>query len=196
VFLFLALLLLLGPRETLSGKFPQHAAEYLERYPAVPAPLPHPLPADADALCRLVEAGHGTQEVYAALGEALLARGEKGLAFRAFRKAQALARDPAARASLQRRKDLCDHVDSAVIEGEEERARFWVESLKEYERSRIRRGEDPRDLAPFFARYGRAEDDLREIARARRRTWGLAMAAGLLGTAAILGGVLFARRQR
>ena len=191
--LFLALLLL-GPRETLAGKFPGHAPEYLERYPAVPEPLPDPLPADVDALCRLVEAGHETAAVYEALGDALLARGEEGLAYRAFHKAQAKAEGDLKR-RMQEKKDRCAYVDPRVIDDEEQQARVWVNALGDYERDRIRRGEDPTDLAPFFARYGRAEDDLREIAQARRKAWGVAMAAGLLGAAAILGFVLFLKRR-
>ena len=188
--LFLALLLL-GPRETLAGKFPGHAPEYLERYPAAPVPLPDPLPGEVDALCRLVEAGHATPEVYAALGDALFAKGEKGLAYRAFHAAQAKGD-----ARMQERKDRCGYVDPRVIEEEERRARVWVSWLQEYERERIRRGEDPRDLGPFHERYGRAEDDLEEIAQARRMRWVGAMAAGILGAAAILGLVLFLRRRR
>jgi hypothetical protein len=157
-------------------------------------PLPDPLPGDADELCRLVEAGHGTPAVFEALGDALLARGDDALAFRAFRKAHANALGDAKR-RLQEKKDRCGHVDPRAIEDEEAQARVWVAALQEYERDRIRGGEDPRDLAPFFARYGRAEDDLREIAHARRKTWGIAMAAGLLGAAAILGVVLFFRKR-
>jgi hypothetical protein len=190
VLLFLALLLL-GPGETLAGKFPGHAPEYLERYPAAPVPLPDPLPGDVAALCRLVEAGHGTPGVYAALGDALLAKGEKGLAYRAFHAAQAKGD-----ARMQEKKDRCGYVDPRVIEEEERRARVWVSWLKEYERERIGRGEDPRDLGPFFERYGRAEDDLEAIARARRMRWVTAMAMGILGAAAILGFVLFLRRRR
>ncbi len=190
MFLFLVLLLL-GPRETLAGKFPGHAPEYLERYPAAPAPLPDPLPGDVDALCRLVEAGHGTSGLYAALGDALFARGEKELAYRAYHDAQAKGD-----ARMQEKKDRCGYVDPLVIEEEKRRARVWVLWLQEYERDRIRRGEDPRDLGPFHERYGRAEDDLEAIAQARRKAWAVAMAAGLLGTAALLGGVLFLRKRR
>ncbi len=190
MFLLLALLLL-GPRETLAGKFPGHAPEYLERYPASTVPLPDPLPGDVEALCRLVEAGHGTREVYAALGDALYARGEKGLAYRAYHKAQAKGD-----ARMQEKKERCGYVDPLVIEEEERLARVWVKGLQAYERDRIRRDEDPRDLKPFHERYGRAEDDLEAIAQARRVTWAVAMAAGLLGAAAILGGVLFLKRKR
>jgi hypothetical protein len=87
----LLVLLLLGPKEAIAGKFPGHAPEYLERYPAPPAPLPDPLPEDVDALAGLVGAGHGTAEVFEALGDRLLARGDGALAYRAYRKAQSLA---------------------------------------------------------------------------------------------------------
>lgn len=190
MFLFLVLLLL-GPAETLAGKFPGHAPEYLERYPVAPVPLPEPLPTDVDALCRLVEAGHATPGVYAALGDALFARGEKALAYRAFHAAQARGD-----ARMQERKDRCGYVDPLVIEEEQRLARVWVAGLQEYERDRIRRGGDPRDLGPFHERYGRAEDDLEAIAHARRKTWAVAMAMGLLGAAAILGCVLFLRKRR
>ncbi len=194
MFLFLVLLLL-GPRETLAGKFPGHAPEYLERYPAAPVALPDPLPKDVAALCRLVEAGHGTPGVYAALGDALLERGDKGLAYRAFHAAQANG-DAALKPAMQAKKDLCGYVDALVIEEEQRRARVWVQGLQEYERDRIRRGEDPRALGPFHERYGRAEDDLEAIAQARRKAWVVAMAAGLLGAAALLGGALFLSKRR
>jgi len=165
-------LLLLGPKEALAGKFP-----------------------GSDALSRLVEAGHGTAAVFEALGDALLARGDGALAYRAYHKAQALA-DAASRTRIQGKRDRCPYVDPQVIAEEERQARAWVGWLQEYERDRIRRGEDPRDLKPFYERYGRAEDDLREVARARRTTWALAVAAGLLGAAAILGAVLFLGKRR
>jgi len=195
VFLLLALLLLPGPKETLAGKFPGHAPEYLERYPAAPVPLPDPLPGHVDSLCCLVEGGHGTAEVYAALGDALLARGEGALAYRAFQKAQPMG-DALWGRKMQERKDRCPFVDPRLIAEEEREAAVWVGWLKEYERDLMRRGEDPRDLKPFYAQYGRAEDDLKEIAQARRTTWALAVAAGLVGTAAILGFVLILGRRR
>jgi hypothetical protein len=192
--LLLALLLLPGPRETLAGKFPGHAPEYLERYPQQAVPLPDPLPQDAAALCRLVEAGHRTTAVYEALGDALLAKGESALAYRAFRKAHALA-DTGSKPRLIGKKDRCEFVPEGLIEEEERRAAVWVGWLQEYERDRIARGEDPRDLGPFHERYGRADEDLAALAQARRVRWAVAMALGLLGTAAILGFVLRRRRR-
>ncbi|HEX5137554.1 MAG TPA: hypothetical protein VFY93_11310 [Planctomycetota bacterium] len=194
VLLLLALLLLPGPEGTLAGKFPGHAPEYLERYPQDPVALPDPLPMDVDALCGLVQAGHGTAAVYEALGDALLARGDGALAYRAYRKAHALA-DTEGKPRLIAKKDRCAFVPEAVIEEEERRAAVWVAWLKEYERARIRAGKDPRELGPFYERYGRAEDDLAAVAQARRVQWAMAMAAGLLGAAAILGFVLRRRRR-
>jgi hypothetical protein len=191
----LLVLLLLGPRETLAGKFPGHAPEYLARYPVEPVTLPDPLPKDVDALCRLVEAGHGTPAVYETLGDALLAKGDKGLAYRAFHLAQAKG-DADLKRRVQQKKDACGYVDPRVIEAEEAKARFWVGRLKEYERDRIARGEDPRDLRAFHERYGRAEDDLAEVARARRATWGFAAGGALLAVAAVLGVALLARKRR
>ncbi len=193
--LLLALLLLAGPKETLAGKFPGHSSEYLERYPPPPVPLPDPLPEGADALCRLVEAGHGTAAVYEALGDALLANGDGGLAYRAFRKAHALA-GTGEKPRLIGKRDRCDFVPDAVIEEEERRAAVWVGWLRDYERERIGRGEDPRDLGPFHARYGRADEDLAAVAQARRVRWAVAMALGLLGAAAVLGFVLLRGRRR
>jgi hypothetical protein len=193
--LLLALLLLPGPGETLAGKFPKHAPEFLERYPVEPGPLPDPLPDGVDALCRLVEGGHETPAVYEALGDALLSGGDGALAYRAFHKAQALA-DAAAKPRLQGKKDRCPFVDPLLIAEEEREAAVWVAWLKEFERDRIRRGEDPRDLGPFHERYGRPEEDLRDIAQARRVTWALAVAAGLVGAAVLIGGVLLLGRRR
>jgi hypothetical protein len=194
--LLVIVLLFLGPKETLAGKFPGHAPEYLERYPPEPVPLPDPLPDGVEELCRLVEAGHATPEVLAALGEALLARGEGELAYRAFLKAQLRAADPPFARRMQERKDVCPRVSDEQLALEEREARYWVERLQEYERQRIGKGLDPRDLAPFHERYGRAEDDLRAVARKRRRHFALALGAGLLGAATILGGILFVRRRR
>jgi hypothetical protein len=192
--LLLALLLLPGPREALAGKFPGHAPEFLERYPEPPVPLPDPLPVEVEALCGLVAARHGTAAVYEALGDALLARGEGALAYRAFRRAHALA-GTEAKARLVQKKDRCEFVPEGLILEEERRAAAWVGWLKEYERDRIARGEDPRDLGPFHERYGRADEDLAAIAQARRVRWAVAMALGLLGAAAILGFVLRGRRR-
>jgi hypothetical protein len=188
-------LLLLGPGETLSGKYPGHSTEYLELHPPEPVPLPHPLPAGVEDLCRLVEAGHATPEVLAALGDALLARGEGELAYRAFLKAQRGASDPAFAARMQERKDRCPRVGDERIAAEEREARTWVLGLKAYERERIRKGLDPRDLGPFHERYGRAEEDLYAVAQGRRIGFALAVGAGFLGAAAILGGILLVRRR-
>jgi len=189
--------LLLGPAETLAGKYPGHAPEYQELHPAEPVPLPDPLPADVDALCRLIEAGHALPEVYAALGEALLARGDGGLAYRAFHRAQALRPDDAAwTARMQERKDQGEYVSPKVIEEEERQARFWVARLQEYERERIREGLDPGEKGPFYDRYGRPEDDLAALARELRAQWATKVGAILLAVALLLGGLLLVLRRR
>jgi hypothetical protein len=192
VVLLLALLLL-GPAETLAGKFPIHAPEYLERYPPAPVPLPDPLPGDVPALCALVQAGHATPQVYAALGEALLAGGEAALAYRAFHAAQVRGDEAWGRRMQQRKEATGARVDPGEIEEEQAHARFWVARLQEYERDRIARGEDPRDLGAFHDRYGRPEDDLPALARARRITWAVSAALVLMAAGGLL---LFLRRRR
>jgi len=190
-------LLLLGPAATLAGKFPGHSPEFLELHPPASVPLPDPLPGDVDALCGLIEAGHALPEVYAALGEALLARGDSALAYRAFHRAQALRPGDAEwSARMQQRKDGCAYVSPEVIAEEERQARYWVERLQEYERARIREGLDPSELGPFHQRYGRAEDDLEALARRLRARWALVAGAVLLGVAVVLGAILFVVRRR
>lgn len=180
-------LLLLGPGETLAGKYVQHSPEYLERYPARAATLPAPLPSDVDSLCRLIESGQaGHPELFAALGEALLRAGEKGLAYRAFHRAHRLRSDDAAWGRrMQARKDACPRVPDRVIRAEERQAAFWVARLQDFERDRLARGEDPNDLALFYERYGRAEADLAAHARGRRLSW-IGGAVGILIGAAFL----------
>jgi len=183
--------LLLGPGETISGKYVQHSAEYLERYPARVAPLPAPLPSDVDSLCRLIEAGYPAHpELFAALGEALFRAGRKELAYRAFHRAHRLRpKDALWGRRMQARQDACPRVPNAVIANEEKQAAFWVARLQEYERTRLARDEDPRDLALFFERYGRPEADLRAHARARRFSW----AGGIVG---LVVGLVFGAASR
>jgi hypothetical protein len=186
----LVLLLLAGPAETISGKYVQHSDEYLRTRPVEPPPLPDPLPADVDALCALIEGGHDAPELFAALGEALLARGDTALAYRAFHRAhRARPRDPEWGTRMQARKYECARVPDAVVAAEEREARVWVAALKEYERERLANGEDPDDLAPFFERYGRPEDNMWKVMRARR----LSGAAGIIGFLVGLAGIVFAR---
>lgn len=178
------LLLALGPAQTISGKYVRHGEECRRLYPRPPVPLPDPLPPGVDELCALIEAGHATPRLFAALGEALFARGERKLAYRAFRRAHRRKHpDPQA---LVARMDACPRVPEKVIAAEQFEAKVWVDALQSYERARIASGEDPRDLAGFFERYGRAGDDLNAIIRRRRLTFvgGLAvvvfLVAGLL----------------
>ena len=190
----LLVLLLLGPAQTLSGKYLRHVPDYLELHPMPPVPVPAPLPGDVDALCRLIEAGHETAELFAALGDALLTRGDKQLAYRAFHRAHRLRpEDNAWGRRMQERKYESDRVPTSLVEQEEAAARFWVERLQEYERDRIARGNDPADLAEFYERYGRPEEDLRAYGRARRLSWVGGVVGVLLGIAF---GVLSPRLRR
>ncbi|MHC4971122.1 MAG: hypothetical protein ACYTG3_02190 [Planctomycetota bacterium] len=194
--------LLLGPGETIAGKYVQHSAEYLKRHPARPAALPTPLPSEVDSLCRLIEAGrHDNAELFAALGEALFRAGRKELAYRAFHRAHRLRPDDATWGRrMQARKDACPRVPRAVIAEEEKQAAFWVARLQEYERERLARGDDPDDLAAFFERYGRPEADLRAHARARRVSWALGVVGLLIvvafALAVAVAVVAFGRRRR
>ncbi|MHC4957133.1 MAG: hypothetical protein ACYTGN_02075 [Planctomycetota bacterium] len=172
-------LLLLAPAQTIAGKYVQHSEEYLRAYPAKPVPLPRELPADVEALCALIEAGHATPQLFAALGDALVASGDKRLAYRAYDKAHRLKHpDPR---TIAIKKDDCPRVSDDVIRAEESEARIWVDALQSYERDRLRRGLDPRDLEEFHERYGRPEDDLAALIRARRLVFVTGMAGVLLG---------------
>ena len=183
--LLLVSVLLLGPGETISGKYVQHSAEYLERYAAPGAPLPSPLPSGVDSLCRLIEAGRRNHPgLFAALGEALFLDGRKELAYRAFHRAHRLRPEDAAWGRrMQARKDACPRVPEAVIAEEERQAAFWVLKLQEYERGRLARGDDPDDLSVFFERYGRPEADLSAHARGRRFSWVGGVVGILIGLA-------------
>jgi len=182
--------LLLGPGETISGRYVQHSAEYLERHPAPVAALPSPLPSGVDGLCRLIEAGrHGDPELFAALGEALFLADRKELAYRAFHRAHRLRpKDAAWGRRMQARKNACPRVPTAVIREEERQAAFRVAKLQGYERECLARGKDPDDLALFFERYGRPDADLGAHARARRYPW-------VEGVVGILIGIAFGKRR-
>ena len=177
--------LLLGPGETIAGKYVRHSAEYLERHPARAAPLPDPLPSKVDSLCRLIEDGrHDHPELFAALGEALFLGDRKELAYRAFHRAHRLRPGDAAWGRrMQARQDACPRVSNAVIAEEEGQAAFWVGRLQEFERERLARGEDPDDLTLFHERFGRSEADLRAHARARRFSWAAGVVGLLIGVA-------------
>ena len=188
----LALLLLLGPAQTISGKYLQHSKEYLREYPRAPVALPAPLPGGVDELCRLIEAGHATPGLFAALGEALFARGDKELAYRAFRRAHKLGhKDPR---RMIARMDACPRVPDKVIASEEFEARVWVDALQSYERARIAAGKDPRDLTEFHERYGRPEDDLNEVIWRRRLTFLGGVAVVIMIVAALVLWMVKSRR--
>lgn len=181
---------LLGPAQTLSGKYPRHAPAVVARWPAEPVALPDPLPTGVDELCALVEAGQGTPEVYAALGEALLRDGKGALAYRAFRKAQLARPEGDWQRAMQARKDACPYVSEDTIRREEREAALWVARLQAYEEDRIANGQDPLDLGPFYARHGRPEEDYGRIVAARRASWIWGAAAGVLGVAAAVAAFL------
>ena len=181
----LLLLLVLGPAQTISGKYYQHTDEYVKQSPSKTVALPQKLPTAVDELCALVEAGHTAPHVYAALGEALLRDGERALAYRAFDRAQR-GKHPD-RKYIVARKDACDFVAAATIRDEEREARIWVDALQSYERAAIKAGRDPGNLDAFHERYGKPEDDLNRIIRTRR----ISFLGGVVG---IFVGVLFASR--
>ena len=183
--------LLLGPGETIAGKYARHSAEYLELHPAPVAALPSPLPSDVDSLCRLIEAGRPEDpELFAALGEALFRADRKQLAYRAFHRAHRLRpKDATWGRRMQAREDACPRVPTAVIREEERQAAFWVAKLQAHERERIAQGNDPKDLTVFHERYGRPDADLSAHARARRYSW----VGGVVG---ILIGIAFGAASR
>ena len=155
-----------------------------------PVPLPAPLPEDVTALCGLIEAGHETPQLFAALGAALLRAGEKGLAYRAFDRAHRGGHpDPR---WAQSRKDLCRRAPDAVIRYEEDEAKRWVDGLAAFKRSRKERGLDPGDLADFYLRYGRPEENLDDVMRSLRLSW----VAGVIGLLLGVGFALPGRRLR
>jgi len=170
----LLVLILAGPAQTLSGKY----------VPRTPVPLPAALPGTVDALCRLVEAGHEKAPVYAALGDALFARGDKELAYRAFDKAHRLGHDDGV--GLVRRKDDCPHVPDERIRAEEREARIWRDALDSFRRS------GRSDMGEFYERYGRPEDDLNAIIRARR----ISITGAACGVVVGFAFALLARRMR
>ncbi len=159
ILFLLALLLDPGPAQTISGKFVPRGA----------SALPAELPADVDGLCSLIEHGHETADLFAALGDALLARGDRALAYRAFDKAHRQGFPD--RARLQARKDLGLFVPEATIRAEEREAAIWRDALDSYRR--VHGG----DLGPFYGKYGRPEESLDAVVR----TWRVSWAGGVLG---------------
>ena len=148
-----------------------------------------------EALCARIEHGDDGPDVFAALGEALLASGEGELAYRAFHRAQRLwleAGDKTAAGRMQVRQDACPRVPDRVIAAEEREAMIWVDALGSYERARVARGEDPTDRAAFFERYGHPEEDLNAIVRSHR----IAFLGSVVGVLVGLASMVAARRLR
>ena len=188
-----ALLVLLGPAQTLSGKYIQHSEEYVKLLRPTDGHLKTLGAASSvETLCAHIERGDHRARLYRALGEGLAARGDKGLAHRAFRKAHLLAEemDRAFKQQMLQRKFDTGPVSEEQIEREEKEAREWLHSLQEYERKQIAAERDPNDLEEFYAMYGRPEDDMYRTMW-RRRTSFLIGAAGVLVGLALL---LFSRR--
>ena len=191
---FILLVALLGPAETIAGKFVQHSEEYLALHPAPPPPPGKP-PAEVSDLCGFIEAGGATADAFAALGDALLRATEKGLAYRAFHRAHRLRPDDTRHGrTMVLRKQACVYVPDRVIGAEQRAAKIWVNALQAYERSRIESGKDPDDLDEFHARFGRAEDDLWRHIGARRRSWAGGIVGLLVGAAFLLGARRFPRK--
>jgi len=181
-------LLLLGPAQTIAGKYPHPPPG------AAAEALPDPLPSEVAALCALLERGHDEPAVWGALGEALLADGRGRLAYRAFRKGQRRAhaehRTDLALA-LQARCAACPPVPDAVIAAEEAEGAAWAGAYAEWEKDRRARGLPVDDRASFYARWGRPEDDLAAIVRATRVAFlgGVAVgAAGLVVAVGVISG--------
>ena len=140
--------------------------------PAIP--MPERLPPDSGSIARLIEASGPSVALFVALGDALYAEGDTALAYRAYDRAHRM--QPADPVAIQKKKNRCEPVAEQVIRQEEHEAKLWVDALQSFERARIEAGENPHDLAGFYARYGRPEEDLGAIVRARR----LAFWAGAL----------------
>ena len=179
LFLFVATA---SPAEIIAGKYVQHSAEFLRMYPAPAIVVPDPLPKDVDALCRLIESAGPEPDLLVALGDALFARGDTALAYRAYDRAQRMGHE-----GLQPKKDQCEPVPAATIRAEEHEAKVWVHNLQNYERARINAGKDPRDLGPFYERFGRAEESLPARIRERQTAWWTAALSTILALALVIG---------
>jgi hypothetical protein len=184
------LLLIGGAAEVIAGKSIRHSEEYLSMYPPAAIEVPKELPTEVDALCDLIEKAGPDARVFAALGDALAAAGKGGLAYRAYDRAQRLGFE----GDLQARKNRLEPVPRSVIEAEEREAKAWVNGLQEYERERIRRGEDPRELGPFYERYGRPEESLATVVRVRQTAFWAAALSTVLAIAFLIGGGRLRRR--
>jgi len=153
-------------------------------------PLPLRRTRDVESLCQLIEGGHAVPELFADLGEALLARGDKSLAYRAFDRAHRMRKeDPDWARRMQGRKYACGvRVPREVIEREEQEARLWVGAYRDY------RAHGGRDLREFYARFGRPEEELAKVVRARQAAWVGGVAGVLAGVVFLLGVRRFPRK--
>ena len=186
------MILFFGPAQTISGKYIQHSPEFVEAYPAPATAVPEPLPEESAALARLIRQAGPSVRLFVALGDALYAEGDTALAYRAYDRAHRM--DPPDPVAIQKRKNRCRPVSEKIIRREEHEAKVWVEALQSYERACLREGADPRDLEPFYRRYGRPEEDLTRIIRARQLAFWSGALSLLFGAALIIGSARVRRR--
>ena len=181
-------LVLMGPGETIAGKYIQHSEEYREARGGSTGIRLARMPRVED-FCRAIERNGPSWELMARLGVALLQKNETELAFRALDRARELDHpDPT---WVEAQKDKCKRVPQATIAEERKEARLWVEELRNYERAQLRQGRDPDDLEEFYARYGRPEENMYAVMRARRLSFvggavGVLLALGLMAASRVL----------
>ncbi len=173
-------LVLFGPGETIAGKYIQHSEEYREARGGSTGIRLARMPRVED-FCRAIERNGPSWELMSRLGVALLAKGETGRAFRAFERARELGHPDSTWVEAQ--KDRCKRVPQTTIADERKEARLWVEALQNYERAQLRQGRDPDDLEEFYARYGKPEENMYAVMRARR----LSFVGGVIGVLLALG---------
>jgi len=164
----------------------------MQAYPALAIEMPEKLPRESAAIARLIEQVGPTLALYVALGDALYAEGDTALAYRAYDRAHRM--DPPNPVLIQQKKDRCEPVAESLIRAEEHEAKLWVDALQSYERARLQAGEDPHDLEPFYARYGRPEEDLGQIVRATKLAFWAGALSLLLGLALLIGSGRLRRR--
>ncbi|MEM8883790.1 MAG: hypothetical protein AAGD14_06975 [Planctomycetota bacterium] len=181
----LLLLVIGGPAETIAGKYLQHSQEFLELYPPAAIAVPEPLPTNVDALCELIQKTGPQPRLLEALGDALALQKKSSLAYRAYDRAQRLGHPDSA--ALQRKKDSCEPVSDKTIRDEEREAEVWVRYLQDYERARIRNGEDPRGRELFYERFGRPEESLNDHIRMRQTAFWVAALSTLLSLGLVIG---------
>ncbi len=189
----LCVLFLLGPAETVSGKYLQHSAEYRAQYPSKRVAV---WTADVGDLCTLIEKNGATPELWVRLGDALLKDGQADLAYRAFHRAhRARPKDGAFGKTMQARKKQCTFVPDTVIQAEEREAKLWVQALQNFERERLSAGADPRDRTEFYARYGDATVNMWAHIRARRLSFAGGACGILVGLAYLICSGVLRRRS-